>query len=168
MVIAAVRGPIKIRGGVNSRDVDRLVNKLLALPLGARKEVNKALKQSAILVRNHAVTSIRDVSPTSGSRTRYKPRRTVHPATAGFPPNWDEGILGGNIKAVALPAQLAYLVESRAKYSRPLEFGFNDKKGTRHGPWPFLFPALEKNRVKIRRMIAAGIKRAFLRAARKR
>ncbi len=168
MVVQAVRGPIKIRGSVNSRDVDRLVNKLLALPVGARNEVNKALKRSAMLVRNDAVTSIRDVSPSSGPKTRYKPRRPVRPALAGFPPNWDEGILGGNIKAVALPAQLAYLVESRAKYSRPLEFGFNDKKGNRHGPWPFLFPALEKNRAKIRRMIASGIKRAFLRAAGKR
>lgn len=168
-MVAAIKGPIKIRGSVNSRDVDSLVSKLLALPKDARREVNKSLQVSAQIVRSDAILSIRSLSPSSGAKTRYTPRRSVFPAEAGNPPNWDTGVLAANIKAVAKLKELAYLVEARAKYSRPLEFGFRDVNGSFHGPWPFLFPALEKNRRRIVKIIALGVVRAFARnAARKR
>lgn len=154
-----------VRGNVNSRDVERLIRKIRRMPLDAQKELVSQLEISAHIVRNAAIEKIRTPSPSRGPVVRYGLRRVVHPALADNPPNFDTGTLANNIFAEAERDGLAWVVVSRAAYSKPLEFGFRSVDGSHHGPWPFLFPALEENRQTIRERIAQGVKRAFLRAA---
>ena len=92
---------------------------------------------------NTAKTSIQQHQ--SKGRTYGKHTASV----AGNPPNSDTGFLANNIFMVLDADKLGGAVESRADYSGFLEFG-TSKMGAR----PYLQPALEENRPKIRRMFA--------------
>ena len=97
------------------------------------------------LVRNTAVDSINQ-----GSRSGVFYVRDGHPAqrsAAGEPPKTDEGILASNIVLKIDTNGLGVDVESRADYSEALEFG-TSKMAAR----PFMQPALEENKPKIRRL----------------
>lgn len=159
---------VSVKGGIRKRDVARLTRRLRKLPDEAQKELLDELEISAQIVRTQAIENIRVPSPSGGPQTRYRPRRTVNPALAGNPPNLDTGTLSANIKAQRVSGDLAFEVISRAEYSAPLEFGFRDVNGVQHGPWPFMFPALEEKRAVIRKRIAEGVRRAFARAAKRR
>jgi HK97 gp10 family phage protein len=92
---------------------------------------------------NTAKTSIQQHQ--SKGRTYGKHTASV----AGNPPNSDTGFLASNIFMVLDADKLGGSVESRADYSGFLEFG-TSKMGAR----PYLQPALEENKPKIRRMFA--------------
>ena len=92
---------------------------------------------------NTAKTSIQQHQ--SKGRTYGKHTSSV----AGNPPNSDTGFLASNIFMVLDADKLGGSVESRADYSGFLEFG-TSKMGAR----PYLQPALEENKPKIRRMFA--------------
>ena len=68
-------------------------------------------------------------------------------SAAGEPPKTDEGILASNIVLKIDTNGLGVDVESRADYSEGLEFG-TSKMAAR----PFMQPALEENKPKIRRL----------------
>jgi len=156
-----------VGGGFNQADVRRLLGKLDRLPPDVEKEILVALARSAELVRTDAIRSIKRISPSSGPQTRYDPKRVVTPALRENPPNWDTGILAGNIVTERIPNKIAFWVKSKAFYSKFLEFGFRDVNGQRHGPWPFLFPAFERNKKAIQKIIAAGVTRALELASRR-
>ena len=99
------------------------------------------------MVRNTAVQSIQSHQSSGRVYEKYNPRRTHTASTAGNPPNTDTGFLVNNIHVIIDPDGLGASVESRADYSEALEFG-TSKMGAR----PFLQPALEENRSKIRAM----------------
>ena len=108
-------------------------------------EYNKITQQvisiAGQMVRNTAVKSIQ--SSSGGGRTYGN-----HTASAeGQPPNTDTGFLASNIFAIYDTDKLGCDVESRADYSEHLEFG-TSKMGAR----PFMQPALEENRPKIKSM----------------
>lgn len=92
---------------------------------------------------NTAKTSIQQHQ--SKGRTYGKHTASV----AGNPPNSNTGFLANNIFMVLDADKFGGAVESRADYSGFLEFG-TSKMGAR----PYLQPALEENRPKIRRMFA--------------
>ena len=92
---------------------------------------------------NTAKTSIQQHQ--SKGRTYGKHTASI----AGNPPNSDTGFLANNIFMVLDADKLGGSVESRADYSGFLEFG-TSKMGAR----PFLQPALEENRPRIRRKFA--------------
>jgi len=92
---------------------------------------------------NTAKTSIQQHQ--SKGRTYGKHTASV----AGNPPNSNTGFLASNIFMVLDADKFGGAVESRADYSGFLEFG-TSKMGAR----PYLQPALEENRPKIRRMFA--------------
>ena len=92
---------------------------------------------------NTAKTSIQQHQ--SKGRTYGKHTASV----AGNPPNSDTGFLANNIFMVLDADKIGGAVESRADYSGFLEFG-TSKMGAR----PYLQPALEENKPKIRRMFA--------------
>tara|TARA_Y100000385_G_scaffold9180_1_gene9575 strand:- start:6 stop:416 length:411 start_codon:yes stop_codon:yes gene_type:complete len=92
---------------------------------------------------NTAKTSIQQHQ--SKGRTYGKHTASV----AGNPPNSDTGFLANNIFMVLDADKLGGSVESRADYSGFLEFG-TSKMGAR----PYLQPALEENKPKIKRMFA--------------
>lgn len=113
------------------------------------KQFKVILNTSGNMVRNTAVQSI--LSGGGGGKTyeKYNPRRTHTASAEGQPPKSDTGFLASNI-AVNLDKQnLAVDVESKADYSIHLEFGTQNMKAR-----PFMFPALEENKPKIRRMFA--------------
>ena len=68
-------------------------------------------------------------------------------SSAGNPPNTDTGYLANNIYLVIETDGLAADVESRADYSEHLEFGTSKMRAR-----PFLQPALEAKRQKIKSM----------------
>lgn len=92
-------------------------------------------------IRNTAVQSVQ----AHGSQGR---RYGSHVAsTSGNPPNTDTGFLVSNIHLVFDADKMGCDIESRADYSAHLEFG-TSKMGAR----PFLQPAVEENKSKIRAM----------------
>ncbi len=103
--------------------------------------------RAANLVRNTAVESINQ-GGRSGVLYR-KGGKTGQRSAAGEPPKTDTGFLVSNIVVIMDIAGKGFTanVESRADYSAALEFG-TSKMAAR----PFMQPALEENRPKIRRL----------------
>lgn len=104
------------------------------------RKLQQTLNAAGNLVQRSAKESIL-TGPKSGAR------RGRHTASApGQPPASDTGFLANHIFVVQ--KKLEVDVESRANYSKFLEFGTAKMRAR-----PFMFPALEKNRNKIRRML---------------
>ena len=98
---------------------------------------------------NTAKESIQRHQSAGKTYTKYNPKRVHTASEAGNPPNSDTGYLANNINMVLDNDGLGGSVESRADYSAHLEFG-TSKMAAR----PFMQPALEENRPKIRAMFA--------------
>lgn len=79
------------------------------------------------------------------------------PSAPGEPPNNDTGVLANGIETLRgnESGSIKYLVSSNAPYSIPLEVG-TSKMSAR----PFMRPALEKNRDRIAKRLAAAINQA--------
>ena len=105
------------------------------------------------LVRNTAVQSIQQGAKSGVVYEKYNPRRTHRASVAGQPPATDTGFLVNNIALKIDSDGLGASVESRADYSAFLEFG-TSKMAAR----PFMQPALESNKSKIRRLEKSMIK----------
>lgn len=105
------------------------------------------------LVRNTAVQSIQQGAKSGVVYEKYNPRRTHRASAAGQPPATDTGFLVNNIVLKIDSDGLGASVESRADYSAFLEFG-TSKMAAR----PFMQPALESNKSKIRRLEKSMIK----------
>jgi len=104
------------------------------------QKLKQTLGAAGNLVQTSAKESILS-GPKSGAR------RGRHTASApGQAPASDTGFLASHIFVVQ--KHLEVNVESRADYSKFLEFGTAKMRAR-----PFMFPALEKNRNKIRRML---------------
>tara|TARA_Y100000385_G_scaffold74421_1_gene75182 strand:+ start:200 stop:610 length:411 start_codon:yes stop_codon:yes gene_type:complete len=108
----------------------------------------------ASVVRNIIASGVQDTMNTAKtsiqqhqSKGRTYGKHTA--SVAGNPPNSDTEFLANNIFMVLDADKFGGAVESRADYSGFLEFG-TSKVGAR----PYLQPALEENRPKIRRMFA--------------
>ena len=112
------------------------------------RKLSQLIKVSAQMVRNTAVKSIHEHGSSGVTYEKYNPRRTHTASAAGNPPNTDTGYLANNIFQIVDADKLGASVESRADYSVHLEFGTSKMKAR-----PFLQPALEENRPKIRRLI---------------
>ena len=105
------------------------------------KQIKNDIANAGNLVRNTAIKSIhthQSSGVTYGKHTASK---------AGSPPNTDTGHLADNIFINIDNDKLGVSVESRADYSKALEFG-TSKMGAR----PFMQPALEENKNKINRL----------------
>ncbi len=105
------------------------------------------------LVRNTAVSSIQQGAKSGVIYEKYNPRRTHKASSAGQPPATDTGFLVNNIGLKIDSDGLGASVESRADYSVFLEFG-TSKMAAR----PFMQPALESNKSKIRQLEKRMIK----------
>ena len=103
---------------------------------------------AAGLVRATAVTSILQGAKSGVVYEKYEPRRTHTASAAGEPPASDTGRLASNIFIKMDTDRLGADVESRAGYSEFLEFGT-----TKMAARPFMHPAAEENRPKIRRLV---------------
>jgi HK97 gp10 family phage protein len=110
-------------------------------------DIKALIGRAANLVRNTAVQSINQGTKSGVIYEKYNPRRTHKASAAGQPPATDTGFLVQNIVVDIDANGLGASVESRADYSSFLEFG-TSKMGAR----PFMQPALEVNKPKIRRL----------------
>ena len=108
-------------------------------------QLQQVVARGANMVRNTAVESIHAHNSTGRTYRKYNPNRIHVASLEGNPPNTDTGYLASNVHVVIDPDRLGASVESRAEYSAHLEFG-TSKMGAR----PFLQPALEENKPKIR------------------
>jgi HK97 gp10 family phage protein len=109
--------------------------------------VGRAVNASVQIVRTSAIDMIQR-SPKTGKT--YNRRGIRHKASApGEPPATDTGFLVSQIYGRVDADKLGGQVESRAPYSRYLEFGTINMAAR-----PFLFPALEMNRTRIRAIFA--------------
>ena len=115
-----------------------------------KKNIIQKLFIGSNWVKNSAIDSITN-GPKSGIQyPRRKGGTKMHTASApGEAPATDTGFLRSNIVAEVEKTTLTAIVESRAKYSKFLEFGTRNMK-----PRPLMFPALEENKPKIRRLFA--------------
>ena len=111
------------------------------------RETKILVGRAGNLVRNTAVQSITEGGKSGVTYELYNPRRTHTASAAGEPPASDTGYLVNNIYLDIDTDGLGASVESRAEYSSFLEFG-TSKMAAR----PFMQPALEENRPKIRRL----------------
>ena len=111
-------------------------------------KLKQIMSASGDLIRNEAIQSI--MSGSKGGRTyeKYNPRRTHKASSDGQPPASDTGFLVSNITKNIKMIGHQIEVESRANYSKFLEFGTQIMKAR-----PFMFPALEKNKPNIRRLL---------------
>jgi len=110
-------------------------------------DLRQLVGRAGNLVRNTAVQSINQGAKSGVVYEKYNPRRTHRASAAGEPPATDTGFLVNNIALKVDVDGLGASVESRADYSTFLEFG-TSKMAAR----PFMQPALEENRPKIRRL----------------
>ena len=108
-----------------------------------KKKFMVALNISGNDVRNSAIELI-------NSGVKSGRRYGKHQASApGQAPATDTGVLRNNIVVSSNAEKLEVEVASRAKYSKFLEFGTVKMKAR-----PFMFPAFEMNKPKIRRRFA--------------
>lgn len=116
-------------------------------------DVKALVGRAGNLVRNTAVQSIQQGAKSGVIYEKYNPRRTHRASAAGQPPATDTGFLVNNIGLKIDYDGLGASVESRADYSVFLEFG-TSKMAAR----PFMHPALESNKSKIRTLEKRMIK----------
>lgn len=114
-----------------------------------REAIRRIIASSGQDTMNTAKQSIQENSGGGRTYEKYKPRRTHTASSAGKPPNTDTGFLVSNITLVFDIDQLGVSVESQADYSGFLEFGTSKMQAR-----PYLQPALEENKPKIRRKFA--------------
>lgn len=115
-------------------------------------QLKQVIKLAGQDVRNEAVQSIHQHSSSGDTYEKYNPRRTHTAAETGNPPNTDTGYLASNIFLSFKNNGLTAEVESRAEYSAFLELGWTTPTG-RFVQFPFLQPALDQVRPKIKRML---------------
>lgn len=145
---------------VRIEGLDRLASKSKIVSRIAQQEVKKALFVAGSYVEQDAKVSI-----AQGEKTGrvYKRGNVTHRASApGEAPASDTGRLVNSINVRPAEGELAVDVVAGGgivKYARMLEFG-TSKMAAR----PFLFPALEKNKQKIRKRIEAALDKTIDRA----
>lgn len=127
---------IKIKG------LEPTLKNLRLLQNGLDKELTNVLRGGGQLIRGEAIRSIQTGPKSGHTYEKYNPRRTHKASAPGQAPASDTGNLVSQIMSVADGKNT--LVESRAEYSKFLEFGTSKML-----PRPFLFPASEKSTKKI-------------------
>ena len=127
---------IKIKG------LEPTLKNLRLLQNGLDKELTNVLRGGGQFIRGEAIRSIQTGPKSGRTYEKYNPRRTHKASAPGQAPASDTGNLVSQIMSVADGKNT--LVESRAEYSKFLEFGTSKML-----PRPFLFPASEKSTKKI-------------------
>ena len=127
---------IKIKG------LEPTLKNLRLLQNGLDKELTNVLRGGGQLIRGEAIRSIQTGPKSGRTYEKYNPRRTHKASAPGQAPASDTGNLVSQIMSVADGKNT--LVESRAEYSKFLEFGTSKML-----PRPFLFPATQRSKKKI-------------------
>ena len=127
---------------IRIKGLEPTLKNLRLLQNGLDKELTNVLRGGGQLIRSEAIRSIQSGPKSGRTYEKYNPRRTHKASAPGQAPASDTGNLVSQIMSVADGKDT--LVESRAEYSKFLEFGTSKIL-----PRPFLFPASEKSTKKI-------------------
>lgn len=116
--------------------------------VAAAQFIDSAVFELANRVQVDAQTSITDGAVSGAGHI---------PSAPGMPPNNDSGVLENNIETLrgSESGSIKYLVSSNAPYASALEFGTSRMQAR-----PYMRPALEKNRERIAKRLAAAIDQA--------
>lgn len=137
---------MSLSSSVSSSDAKRMAAYLDRLLKDVEARVEQALGEVALLVAQTARNSIQ--SGDRGGRL-YQRHGIVHIASApGEPPAEQSGQLADSIDVEQDDQQTAHRVTVGAPYAASLEFG-----SLHMSPRPFLRPALEINRERIKRLV---------------
>ena len=123
----------------------------------AEEVTKKLIAKATFLVEGTVKQGLQGGPATGGSVTRYHDgaRVTHQVSAAGEYPATDTGFLVSNISSKVSLVELEGVVTSSAPYSSHLEYGTTNMQAR-----PFMFPSLEQNKPKIRRMFKdAGLVR---------
>ncbi len=140
MIKATVVGSVEIQANLNK------------ISTAAKQLISHAVFKGVADVESEAKKSIQRGGKSGIVYQRYNPKRTHRSSAPGEPPASDTGYLVNNIKRRMDSDKLGGEVRSRADYSKFLEFGTSKML-----PRPFMFPALEKNRGKIKQRIEKAV-----------
>ena len=142
---------------LSNSELNKFERKVASLKGNSTVIVANALNRGAILVHSEAITTVQ-----KGGRSGevYKRKKIEHQASAaGEAPKSDTGNLAKNIVLNAAKkkgAQLIATVESRASYSRALEYGTRKME-----PRPFMQPSYEKHKARIIEMVTIALRIAL-------
>ena len=130
-------------------NIKKALKQLKTLQKDLEPDFQEIVKGGAQLIRGEAIKSIQSGAKSGIVYEKYNPRRTHTSSSQGQAPASDTGFLASNIAFNVKEGGMVAEVESKAKYSKFLEFGTQNMKAR-----PFMFPALEENKPRIRRMFA--------------
>ena len=140
MIKATVVGSVEIQANLNK------------ISSAAKQLISHAVFKGVADVEKEAKLSIQRGGKSGIVYQRYSPKRTHRSSAPGEPPASDTGYLVNNIKRKMDMDKLGGEVRSRANYSKYLEYGTSKMM-----PRPFMFPALEKHRGKIKTRINRAV-----------
>ena len=140
MIKATVVGSVEIQANLNK------------ISTAAKQLISHAVFKGVADVEKEAKMSIQRGGKSGIVYQRYSPKRTHRSSAPGEPPASDTGILVNNIKRKMDMDKLGGEIRSRAAYSKYLEYGTSKMM-----PRPYMFPALEKHRGKIKTRINRAV-----------
>lgn len=129
--------------------------KLKNLSKKGKDLIAHAVFKSVADVESHAKKSISQGNPSGRIYQRYNNRRTHQASAPGQPPASDTGFLVNNINRRIYHDKMGGEIASRSTYAKFLEFGTSKML-----PRPYMFPAMEKNKKKIKDRIKKAIQAA--------
>jgi len=128
---------------VKVKDINKVLGRFKKLDKDLEEPFREVVKGGGQLIRGEAVKSIQTGMKSGRIYEKYNPRRTHRASAPGEAPASDTGNLVRNIRVEQKTKDIVN-VESRANYSKFLEFGTSKMLAR-----PFLFPAFEKSKSKI-------------------
>lgn len=131
---------------------ERLKKKLAALDTRIKRPLRDVIAKGALWVERDAKSSVQRGPKSGRVYQKYLPRRQHQASAPGEPPATDTGKLAALITHVIDLDGLGAQVEAQADYAIHLEFGTVQMSAR-----PFLFPALERNKRKIKRGIDEAV-----------
>lgn len=141
---------------------DKVFQKLAKVAVEQSAGMRRAIALSALDVATDARRSIQRGGRSGAPYVRYQPRREGVASAPGEPPKTDTGRLVSSIFAEVLPSGLEAEVGTTIKYGKFLEFG-TSKMGAR----PWLHPAFERQKPRIRKRLEQEFQKANQRAAKR-
>jgi HK97 gp10 family phage protein len=148
---------MKIFGSVSGSG--KIEAKIAALSEGSTEATKNALIDAVLAVQATAIKSIQSHMSVDHIETRYKPKRQQEVSEPMAPPNSDLGKLAQSIEQNIDLIHLTGQVGTNLKYGAWLEFGTN-----KMAPRPWLYPAVQQNKDKIREMFETNFKDAISKA----
>jgi phage gpG-like protein len=115
-------------------------------------EAYDVIAEGTLAIHETAIKSIQEQGSSSGTETRYKPKRDVKVSAPGSPPNTDTGTLVKSIGFEIDKEKLKGRVGTNLKYGAWLEFGTSNIAAR-----PWLRPAFMKHQ----KAIVEALKKAL-------